>query len=107
MKPKSNAQQMRKAAVLCCLLLCSVLLGGCWDRREVNDVAFVMGTGLDKEGDQYRVTMQIALPGQLGSSGSTGGGEVPVVRNPTIWSPKQVQAFEEQVPRNSAEFREH
>ncbi|TQR99486.1 Ger(x)C family spore germination protein [Paenibacillus ottowii] len=74
MKPTSNTQQMRKVAVLCCLLLCSVLLGGCWDRREVNDVAFVMGTGLDKEGDQYRITMQIALPGQLGSSGSTGGG---------------------------------
>lgn len=74
MKPTSNTQQIRKAAVLCCLLLCSILLGGCWDRREVNDVAFVMGTGLDKEGDQYRVTMQIALPGQLGSSGSTGGG---------------------------------
>ncbi|OBA02357.1 spore germination protein KC [Paenibacillus polymyxa] len=74
MKPTSITQQMRKVAVLCCLLLCSVLLGGCWDRREVNDVAFVMGTGLDKEGDQYRITMQIALPGQLGSSGSTGGG---------------------------------
>ncbi|MDY8022515.1 Ger(x)C family spore germination protein [Paenibacillus polymyxa] len=74
MKSKSDARKVRKAAVLCCLLLCSVLLGGCWDRREVNDVAFVMGTGLDKEGDQYRVTMQIALPGQLGSSGSTGGG---------------------------------
>ncbi|MGG4216870.1 Ger(x)C family spore germination protein [Paenibacillus jamilae] len=74
MKSKSSTQQMRKVAVLCCLLLCAVLLGGCWDRREVNDVAFVMGTGLDKEGDQYRVTMQIALPGQLGSSGSTGGG---------------------------------
>ncbi|KJD47599.1 Ger(x)C family spore germination protein [Paenibacillus terrae] len=74
-KPKeSDAGKVRKAAVLSCLLLCSVLLGGCWDRREVNDVAFVMGTGLDKEGDQYRVTMQIALPGQLGSSGSTGGG---------------------------------
>ncbi|MGG1616137.1 Ger(x)C family spore germination protein [Paenibacillus sp. NRS-1782] len=75
MKPQwSDAGKMRKTAVLSCLLLCSVLLGGCWDRREVNDVAFVMGTGLDKEGDQYRVTMQIALPGQLGSSGSTGGG---------------------------------
>ncbi|TKH45705.1 Ger(x)C family spore germination protein [Paenibacillus terrae] len=75
MKPQwSDAGKMRKAAVLSCLVLCSVLLGGCWDRREVNDVAFVMGTGLDKEGDQYRVTMQIALPGQLGSSGSTGGG---------------------------------
>ncbi|WP_025683979.1 Ger(x)C family spore germination protein [Paenibacillus maysiensis] len=75
MKPRgSDAGKIRKAAVISCLLLCSVLLGGCWDRREVNDVAFVMGTGLDKEGDQYRVTMQIALPGQLGSSGSTGGG---------------------------------
>lgn len=25
MKPKSNTQKIRKAAVLCCLLLCSVL----------------------------------------------------------------------------------
>lgn len=74
-KPQGSAAgKIRKAAVLSGLLLCSVLLGGCWDRREVNDVAFVMGTGLDKEGDQYRVTMEIALPGQLGTSGSTGGG---------------------------------
>jgi spore germination protein KC len=75
MKPRgSDAGKIRKIAVISSLLLCSILLGGCWDRREVNDVAFVMGTGLDKEGDQYRITMQIALPGQLGSSGSTGGG---------------------------------
>ncbi|MGG4211906.1 Ger(x)C family spore germination protein [Paenibacillus sp. FSL L8-0638] len=75
MKPQgSDTGKIRKTAVLSCLLLCSVLLGGCWDRREVNDVAFVMGTGMDKEGDQYRVTMQIALPGQLGASGNTGGG---------------------------------
>ncbi|PZD95766.1 Ger(x)C family spore germination protein [Paenibacillus sambharensis] len=53
-----------------------ILTTGCWDRREVNDVAFVMGTALDKEGDKYRASIQVALPSQLGgsSSGGSGGG---------------------------------
>lgn len=65
---------MQKRKIGFFLLVCSILLGGCWDRREVNDVAFVLGTAVDKEGDNYRTTLQIALPGQLGASGSTGGG---------------------------------
>jgi len=48
------------------------LLSGCWDRREINDIAFVLGTALDREGDMYRTTLQIALPGQM--SGTKGGG---------------------------------
>ncbi|MCP8971058.1 Ger(x)C family spore germination protein [Ectobacillus ponti] len=59
-----------------CLLLlsCIPLLSGCWDRREINDVAFVIATALDKEGDKYRSTVQIPLPGQMGGVGSGGGG---------------------------------
>ncbi|MFB5759982.1 Ger(x)C family spore germination protein [Paenibacillus medicaginis] len=64
---------MRAGKVLL-LLICSCLLGGCWDRKEINDVAFVLGTAVDKEGEQYRNTLQIALPGQLGASGNAGGG---------------------------------
>ncbi|PLR79105.1 Ger(x)C family spore germination protein [Bacillus sp. V3-13] len=58
------------------LLLASLLLTltGCWDRQEINDVAFVMGTAIDKSDKQYRATLQIALPGQLGGAGSKGGG---------------------------------
>ena len=60
-----------------CLIACLlsvVMLSGCWDRREINDVAFVVATGLDKEEDQYRVTVQVPLPGQLGGIGKSGGG---------------------------------
>ncbi|MDR0267099.1 Ger(x)C family spore germination protein [Paenibacillus sp.] len=57
------------------LLLCSSLgLSGCWDRTEINDVAFVVGSGVDKEKGMYRSTVQIALPGNLGGAGSEGGG---------------------------------
>lgn len=55
-------------------LLCSMLLSGCWDRREINDVAFVVASAIDKKGDEYQVTVQIPLPGQLGGIGGSGGG---------------------------------
>ena len=54
------------------LLPLAGLLTGCWDRHEINDVAFVVGTAVDKEGDQYRFSVQIPLPGQM--SGNKGGG---------------------------------
>lgn len=63
-----------KAGRVLLLLICTCLLGGCWDRQEVNDVAFVLGTALDKDGKKYRTTLQVALPSQLSSGGSPGGG---------------------------------
>lgn len=54
------------------LLPFALLLAGCWDRHEINDVAFVLGTAMDKEGDRYRISVQIPLPGQM--SGNKGGG---------------------------------
>ncbi|MFM9281388.1 Ger(x)C family spore germination protein [Paenibacillus jiagnxiensis] len=63
-----------KAGKVLLLLICSCLLGGCWDRKEVNDVAFVLGTAVDKEGEEYRTTLQIALPSQLSTAGTSGGG---------------------------------
>jgi len=56
-------------------LLFSLLLSGCWDRREINDMAFVVATSVDKEdGNLYRVSVQIPLPSQLGGIGASGGG---------------------------------
>ncbi|MCJ8012849.1 Ger(x)C family spore germination protein [Paenibacillus sp. KQZ6P-2] len=66
---------MRRSLFTGLLLLCSSIgLSGCWDRTEINDVAFVIGTSVDKEKNLYRSTLQIALPGNLGGSGSQGGG---------------------------------
>jgi spore germination protein KC len=52
----------------------SFVLTGCWDRKEINDVALVAGTGIDKIGDKYLVTTQIPLPSQIGGTVSKGGG---------------------------------
>lgn len=55
-------------------LLPALVLTGCWDRIEVNDVAFVLATSTDLEQDQIRSTAQIALPSSFGGAGSEGGG---------------------------------
>ncbi|MGQ8875496.1 Ger(x)C family spore germination protein [Paenibacillus sp. TSA_86.1] len=67
-------QFLIKYRTVIALVLCTSLLTGCWDREEINDVAFVIGIAVDKEGENYRSSLQIALPGQSGSAGSEGGG---------------------------------
>ncbi|WP_044478172.1 Ger(x)C family spore germination protein [Paenibacillus antibioticophila] len=56
------------------ILLLPALLSGCWERRELNELAFVLGYGLDKEGDQYKVTMQVVVPAEIATTTSKGGG---------------------------------
>jgi spore germination protein KC len=65
---------MRKVLRLLALFTAVLLLGGCWDRKEINDVAFVMGTAIDKVGEDYRIAIQFPLPGQMGGPGTSGGG---------------------------------
>jgi spore germination protein KC len=72
-------------------LLIPLLLSGCWERRELNEMAFVLGMGLDKAESGYRVTMQVVIPSSISSQsvGGTSGGGVPVVVSsftvPTIY----------------------
>ncbi|MBM7663041.1 Ger(x)C family germination protein [Bacillus mesophilus] len=57
------------------LFLCVLVLSGCWDRSEVNDVAFVIATGFDKvEENKFQVSVQVPLPGAMGDGASGGGG---------------------------------
>lgn len=73
----------RNALVLMTLLLFGVALPGCWDRRELGDLAIVAGAGVDAAPKgQYEVTVQIIKPelvrgGQPQSGG--GGGTEPAV----------------------------
>lgn len=71
-----------KALTACLpLLLLPLLLSGCWERRELNEVAFVLGLGLDKAEKGYKVTMQVVIPSSITSQGAggSGAGGVPVV----------------------------
>jgi spore germination protein KC len=73
---------VRRWGIKLCVVV--LLLSGCWDRREINDVAFVVASAVDREGKQYRATLQIALPGQMGRVGGKGGGGGTAGRRPYL-----------------------
>lgn len=57
------------------LMIIIILLSGCWNRVEVNDIAFVTAIGLDLiEDDKIRLSLQVAIPTKLGPSGGSSGG---------------------------------
>lgn len=64
------------SAFLCLLLL--ITASGCWNRREVESLAIVLGAAIDwiEEDQIYEVTVQIAKPAAMtpGEGGGGGGG---------------------------------
>ncbi|MEW9673363.1 Ger(x)C family spore germination protein [Ammoniphilus sp. 3BR4] len=57
------------------LLANSFLLSGCWDRTEVNDLALVVGVGIDKKDKKtVELTVEFSVPKALGGGGGGGGG---------------------------------
>lgn len=51
-----------------CLLLLAGLLSGCWNRRELNELAIAVAAGVDKTADGYLVSVQVIDPTQVGRS---------------------------------------
>ena len=64
---------MRRLAVL---LLGGLLLTGCGDRTELNELGIITATGVDGKEGAWSVTYQIIIPSAMstGSGGSGGGG---------------------------------
>lgn len=72
---------LRIISRLLCILCVSVFLTGCWNQRELNDIAMVSSIGVDKgpDDDNYLFTFQIVIPRQISSAQGGGGGEQPPV----------------------------
>lgn len=68
---------MKKIYIL--LILC-FFLGGCWNRRELNELAITMAIGLDKTDDEYLVTAQIVVPSEVSLNGGKIGSPVTLVQ---------------------------
>ncbi|MDA8235641.1 MAG: hypothetical protein M0Z31_12735 [Clostridia bacterium] len=66
----------RILASLLILLLLTSFLSGCWDRRELEEQAFVLTIGIDKGPipSSFLWTFQIAVPRQLAGGQTAGGG---------------------------------
>lgn len=45
----------------------TLLLGGCWSKRELNELAIAVAIGVDKVGDQYEVSVQVVNPSEIAS----------------------------------------
>lgn len=62
------------------IVLSSLMLSGCWDYRELNNMSILTMIGVDKEGDKYVTTMQI-VNAKKGASGGTeaSSSDVPVI----------------------------
>lgn len=82
-----------------CIILMTVLLcgltTGCFDRREVDDLAYVVAMGFDKgKTNDLRITCKIAKPqGGEGEGGGGGGGDKEPVSTITVDAPTIYSGF--------------
>jgi len=62
--------------ILISYLLISLVVVGCWSRRELEDLAIVAGVALDKaeKPDEIQLTVQVIKSAQMGSQAAQGGG---------------------------------
>lgn len=76
-----NKKLIRGVLRLMIALQFTLVLSGCWERKELNEVAFVLGIGIDKAETGYTVSMQVVIPSAISSQSTGGGGGtgVPVV----------------------------
>jgi spore germination protein KC/spore germination protein len=66
---------IRRIVLLPVLISLAALLPGCWDRTELNDLAFGISSAVDLNPDgSYRVSYMFPLPGQMGGASGGGGG---------------------------------
>jgi len=73
--------QIIKGAALALLLLSAAACGGgCWDRMEIESIAFINAVGIDRAGDgNLLVTYYVVNPDALGKKGGGGASSAAIV----------------------------
>ncbi len=88
-KEKGGLRMKRAIHLFIIMFLLLNLLTGCWNRRELNELAIVVAMAIDKSDDEYVVTAQVVNSGQV-AAGQGGGEKTPV----TIYQEKGSTVFE-------------
>jgi spore germination protein KC len=70
---KGGLQMRKKAIILIFILIPMLLQTGCWNGREINELAFVLSMGLDKTDIGFKITAQFAKP-EIYSKSPSGSG---------------------------------
>ncbi|MBO0999926.1 Ger(x)C family spore germination protein [Bacillus sp. SD075] len=70
----------RKRLVLFLMLICTIFTSGCWDKKELNEMAIVSAVGLDRNKEGKLVgTFQIINPSNVAGALQGGGGTNPPI----------------------------
>ncbi|RRN67020.1 Ger(x)C family spore germination protein [Peribacillus simplex] len=70
----------RKRLVLLLMLICTTFTSGCWDKKELNEMAIVSAVGVDKNKEGKLVaTFQIINPSNVAGALQGGGGTNPPI----------------------------
>ena len=67
---------VRRIVHLIGIIFISLLITGCWDKREINDLAIATAISIDKKDDEYHVSAQVVLPTELSMKGGMGSSPV-------------------------------
>ncbi|AXM90150.1 Ger(x)C family spore germination protein [Anoxybacillus ayderensis G10] len=65
---------MKRYLFLIFVLLFTCIIYGCWSKRELTDLAFIIAVGIDKRDGKYMSTFQIVNPGNVAGATQRGGG---------------------------------
>ncbi len=82
----------------------SLVLTGCWDREEVNDLALITAAGIDKNSDnKIKLSVQVFIPKQSGGGmqemGGSDGGKTLVRSAEGITLADAMAKLQERIPR--------
>ncbi|WP_427138813.1 Ger(x)C family spore germination protein [Psychrobacillus psychrodurans] len=69
---------MKKGILL--LLILSLFLTGCWNRRELNELAITLAIGIDKSEDGYLISAQVVVPKEVSMNAGNGGSPVTLLQ---------------------------
>lgn len=58
------------------ILILSLFLTGCWDRRELNELAIMLAMGVEKIEKEYQIYAQVVVPSEVSMKGSSGSTKV-------------------------------
>ncbi|TXC92907.1 Ger(x)C family spore germination protein [Metabacillus litoralis] len=69
----------RKSITLVIISILVLFSSGCWNRRELNELAISVGEGIDRDNEgKYQISTQIVIPGEIASKTSGAASGLPV-----------------------------
>ncbi|MEC1889589.1 spore germination receptor protein GerAC [Bacillus subtilis] len=68
-----------------CMFICTLLLSGCWDSENIEELSLVIGVGLDKPDDEnLELTQQILVPKKISEGSSSDPTQFSITKGETV-----------------------